>query len=87
MRADAIRYFILATYGGIYLDLDDVCTPLGSNGIVLTFPQGLPTETRSPSHLPRVAQEDCADRNFKRRHGQRAAASLLPPCHPESAEL
>lgn len=24
MRADAIRYFILAHYGGIYLDLDDV---------------------------------------------------------------
>ncbi|TGZ83110.1 hypothetical protein EX30DRAFT_148482 [Ascodesmis nigricans] len=25
MRADAIRYFVLATYGGIYLDLDDGC--------------------------------------------------------------
>lgn len=23
-RADAIRYFILAHYGGIYIDLDDV---------------------------------------------------------------
>ena len=27
MRADAIRYFILSFYGGIYLDLDDVCSP------------------------------------------------------------
>lgn len=27
MRADAIRYFILSFYGGIYLDLDDVCPP------------------------------------------------------------
>lgn len=25
MRADAIRYFVLATYGGIYIDLDDGC--------------------------------------------------------------
>lgn len=25
MRADAIRYFILNHYGGIYIDLDDVC--------------------------------------------------------------
>jgi inositol phosphorylceramide mannosyltransferase catalytic subunit len=24
-RADAIRYFVLAYYGGIYIDLDDVC--------------------------------------------------------------
>lgn len=24
MRADAIRYFVLAHYGGIYIDLDDV---------------------------------------------------------------
>ena len=23
-RADAIRYFVLAHYGGIYIDLDDV---------------------------------------------------------------
>lgn len=23
-RADAIRYFILAHYGGVYIDLDDV---------------------------------------------------------------
>jgi inositol phosphorylceramide mannosyltransferase catalytic subunit len=23
-RADAIRYFVLAYYGGIYIDLDDV---------------------------------------------------------------
>lgn len=23
-RADAIRYFVLAHYGGVYLDLDDV---------------------------------------------------------------
>ena len=31
MRADAIRYFILSFYGGIYLDLDDVCpAPLPS---------------------------------------------------------
>jgi mannosyltransferase OCH1-like enzyme len=27
MRADAIRYFILSHYGGIYIDLDDVCSP------------------------------------------------------------
>ena len=25
-RADAIRYFVLAKYGGIYIDLDDVGT-------------------------------------------------------------
>lgn len=24
-RADAIRYFVLAHFGGIYIDLDDVC--------------------------------------------------------------
>ena len=24
-RADAIRYFVLATYGGVYIDLDDGC--------------------------------------------------------------
>ncbi|CCK67900.1 mannosylinositol phosphorylceramide synthase catalytic subunit SUR1 KNAG_0A02110 [Huiozyma naganishii CBS 8797] len=24
-RADAIRYFVLLTYGGVYIDLDDVC--------------------------------------------------------------
>lgn len=24
-RADAIRYFVLAHYGGTYIDLDDVC--------------------------------------------------------------
>lgn len=24
-RADAIRYFVLAHFGGIYVDLDDVC--------------------------------------------------------------
>lgn len=24
-RADSIRYFILAHYGGTYIDLDDVC--------------------------------------------------------------
>jgi inositol phosphorylceramide mannosyltransferase catalytic subunit len=32
-RADSLRYFLLAHYGGIYLDLDDVCdflrSPLG----------------------------------------------------------
>jgi len=27
MRADAIRYFILSFYGGVYLDLDDVWPP------------------------------------------------------------
>ena len=26
-RADSIRYFILAHYGGIYVDLDNVCNP------------------------------------------------------------
>jgi mannosyltransferase OCH1-like enzyme len=25
-RADAIRYFVLHHFGGIYIDLDDVCT-------------------------------------------------------------
>jgi len=25
MRADSIRYFILNHYGGVYIDLDDVC--------------------------------------------------------------
>ena len=26
-RADAIRYFVLAHYGGVYIDMDDVCCP------------------------------------------------------------
>lgn len=27
-RADAIRYFVLAHFGGVYIDLDDVCSIL-----------------------------------------------------------
>lgn len=27
-RADSIRYFVLAHYGGTYIDLDDVCISL-----------------------------------------------------------
>ena len=30
-RADAIRYFVLAHYGGVYIDLDDVCGLLPSD--------------------------------------------------------
>lgn len=29
-RADAIRYFVLAHFGGVYIDLDDVCSNLPS---------------------------------------------------------
>lgn len=29
MRADSIRYFVLAHYGGIYIDLDDVSHVIG----------------------------------------------------------
>lgn len=28
MRADSIRYFVLAHYGGIYVDMDDVIYPV-----------------------------------------------------------
>lgn len=31
-RADAIRYFVLSHFGGIYIDLDDVCLPMKSCG-------------------------------------------------------
>ena len=31
-RADAIRYFILVHYGGVYIDLDDVSRFSGSRG-------------------------------------------------------
>jgi mannosyltransferase OCH1-like enzyme len=37
-RADSIRYFVLAHYGGTYIDLDDVCIfpGIGSGQLVLT---------------------------------------------------
>lgn len=39
MRADAIRYFVLAHYGGIYIDLDNGCTE--KLDPLLTFPAWL----------------------------------------------
>lgn len=45
-RADAIRYFVLAHFGGIYIDLDDVCTNHQLFGIGNLEPSG------GPSSLP-----------------------------------
>ena len=44
-RADAIRYFVLAHFGGIYIDLDDVSS--------LGFPLSLSLGGHQASRLPR----------------------------------
>jgi len=59
MRADAIRYFVLSHYGGIYIDLDDGCRrsldPLLSYGAWLrkTVPTGISNDAMgSVPHHP-----------------------------------
>lgn len=42
-RADSIRYFVLAHYGGIYLDLDDVRDFINLLKYRLLTDTGLPT--------------------------------------------
>ncbi len=42
-RADSIRYFVLAHYGGIYIDLDDECIHLG----IVAFETDILTRTRA----------------------------------------
>ena len=41
-RADAIRYFVLAHFGGVYIDMDDVCFPTVRipRNFILTTSQG-----------------------------------------------
>lgn len=54
-RADAIRYFVLAHFGGIYIDLDDVCTetPLFSprNSIPVDAPRSYPVVSLDATDL------------------------------------
>ncbi len=53
-RADTIRYFVLHHFGGIYIDLDDVCSP--SRHInphpQLTFPRGATAVSTRSSPIP-----------------------------------
>ena len=49
-RADAIRYFVLAHYGGVYIDLDDVSTASPYS----TRISSLPYPTRSQHTDPLV---------------------------------
>jgi hypothetical protein len=63
-RADAIRYFVLAYYGGTYLDLDDVRGFINFSKYPLLTDTGLPTPSRSSSFLPSMGSPNEADRNL-----------------------
>lgn len=61
-RADAIRYFVLAHFGGIYIDLDDVRLPTPPSSTSSNNPLGLQPEPRPPPRLLRLGAPHDPDR-------------------------
>lgn len=62
-RADSIRYFVLAHYGGTYIDLDDVCIAFIS--LIETLSDwilGMQSPVRSSSCLPCLGPSHCSHR-------------------------
>jgi hypothetical protein len=68
-RADAIRYFVLAHYGGVYIDLDDVCLASHYLCIHILTTVGLPTPSRSPPNIQRLGTSNYPHRYLQRCHG------------------
>lgn len=85
-RADAIRYFVLNHFGGIYIDLDDVSLiPLSlprqhlKNLKLTRKSPGLQPPPRSPPLLPLLGPPHPPHRHIQRRHGLHPAPPLLHP--------
>jgi hypothetical protein len=78
---------VLAHYGGIYLDLDDVRDFIKPSKSLLLTDTGLPTPSRPPSFLPSMGAPNEADWNLKRRNGLCSSTSFLLEGHGVSPSI
>ena len=80
-RADAIRYFVLAHYGGVYIDLDDVRPALHITPLpypLLTLPPGVQAPSRPVARISSGGPSYKAHRHFERCNGRCSGSPILP---------
>jgi hypothetical protein len=77
-RADAIRYFVLHHFGGIYIDLDDVRIHESHSHLTTNKLTGMQPQSRPSLGLPCMGAPYCAYWNLQRRHGLNSPPSFLP---------